>query len=225
LDRLRESLLAQLARIRAGSSHSTIKGTSLEVIVRRMLREYVPGYFAVGSGQIANRAHQLSPQLDVVVYDQTLFPHLAVNEDCSVVICCEALFGAVECKAAWDRSAVQDHFVRFSAVESQRNENYAGATNAAAYYVLVFDDINLNAEALGSLADAGRFVGAYTVQGNKAWSSAVGQTAYTERTGNALALLLNDILLDCMEKGQKDVGTLTMAYAAVRDYTGPHEPT
>ncbi len=218
LDRLRESLLAQLARIRAGSSHSTIKGTSLEVVLRRTLREYVPGYFRIGSGQIANRKHELSPQLDILVYDQTVFPHLAVNEDCSIVICCEALFGAVECKATWDNPGVHDHFSRFTAVESERNENYAGSEDAAAYYVVVFDNVSVKADALGAFSDAGRYVGIYTVQGNKCWSSPVGEAVFTERTGNSIALLLKDILLDCMKKGQKDVGNLMMAYAALRQY-------
>ncbi len=85
LERLSESLLAQLARIRAGSTHATTKGGSLEAVVRRTLREYLPGYFGVASGQIANGKHELSPQLDVIVYDQSAFPHLAVNEDSSVV--------------------------------------------------------------------------------------------------------------------------------------------
>lgn len=218
IDRVRDSLLAQLARIRAGTTHATIKGTSLEIVVRRTLREHVPGYFKVGSGQIANRRHELSPQLDILVYDHTVFPHLAVNEDSSVVIPAEALFGTVECKARWDRDGVQSHFARFSTVESHRNENYAHEGEAAAYYVMVFETLNVNPETLAGLADTGRFVGVYSVEANMTWISARGVATFRDRAGNALGLLLKDILLDCMQKGQKDVGTLTMAYAAVREY-------
>jgi Domain of unknown function (DUF6602) len=217
LDRLRESLLAQFKRIQRGSSHSTIKGTSLEVVLRRALREYVPGHFAIGSGQITNRVHQLSPQIDVLVYDQTVFPHLAVNEDSTVVICCEALFGAVECKTAWDAD-VCAHFSRFVRVEGQRNRHYAESSNAAAYYVVIFKKANLSSRALSGLADPGRFVGVYTVEDNKCWSSAEGTVGFTKRPGNALALFLKDVLLDCMEKGPKDLGNFGIAYEVVSEY-------
>ena len=220
LERLSESLLAQLARIRAGSTHATTKGGSLEAVVRRTLREYLPGYFCVASGQIANGKHELSPQLDVIVYDQSAFPHLAVNEDSSVVVCCEALYGTVECKTTWDRNRVGDHFKRFAAIESQRSEEYAGTYNAAAYYALVFDDVSLNAEALAGLIDKDRFVSVYTVAGGKAWTSGPETADFTERAGNALSLLLGDLLSDCMEKGQKDECSFNRAYAALRPYLG-----
>lgn len=221
LDRLRESLLAQLGRIRSGSSHSTIKGGSLEAVVRRTLGDYLPGYFGIGSGQAANQRHEISPQIDVLVYDKAVFPHLTVNEDSSVVVCCEALYGAIECKTAWDRDRVRDHFARFAAVESVRNDEYAGVSNAAAYYVLVFDDVALSSGTLSEFADSGRFVGIYTVAGNRAWTSVPASADFAERTGNALSLLLSDLLGDCMEKGQKDVDALTRAYAALRRYLGP----
>jgi len=220
LDRLRDSLLAQLGRIQAGSSHSTIKGSSLEVVVRRTLREHLPGYFAIGSGQAANAAHELTPQIDVLVYDNTVFPHLAVNEDHSVVVCCEALYGVIECKTSWDAARVADHLQRFAGVESQRHAEYADGENAAAYYVVVFDDAGVSSDALAQLADATRFVGIYSVAGNRAWLSPARETGFEECAGNALSLLLGDLLCDCLHKGQKDVDALTRAYSTLRQYLG-----
>lgn len=220
LDRLCESLLAQLGRIRSGSSHSTIKGGSLEAVVRRTLRDYLPGYVGIGSGQAANQRHKISPQIDVLVYDKAVFPHLTVNEDSSVVVCCEALYGVIECKTAWDCDRVKDHFARFAEVESVRSDEYADVSNAAAYYVLVFDEVALSSGAFGEFADLGRFVGIYTIKGNRAWRSAPRSTDFSEQTGNALSLLLGDLLADCMEKGQKDVDRLSRAYAALRPYLG-----
>jgi hypothetical protein len=218
LERLSESLLAQLGRIRAGSTHATTKGGSLEAVVRRTLREYLPGHFRVASGQIASSTHQLSPQLDVMVYDCNAFPHLTVNEDSSVVVCCEALYGTVECKTTWDRERFQEHFQRFAAVESQRGEEYAGTYNAAAYYALVFDNANIGVDLLDGLGDDGRFVGVYTVAGRTAWSSPPERREFSRREGNALSLLLGDLLADCMEKGQKDEGSFNRAYAALKPY-------
>src|SRR5207244_2659150 len=93
LDLLRKALLAQFERIRASSSHSAIKGTSIEAALRRLLQDYLPRQFSVGTGQIANVNSMLSPQLDILIYDEVTFPRLAVNEDGSVVICAEALYG------------------------------------------------------------------------------------------------------------------------------------
>jgi hypothetical protein len=220
LERLSESLLAQLGRIRAGSDHATTKGGSLEAVVRRTLREYLPGYFRVGGGQIANLRHDLSPQLDVMVYDGTAFPHLAVNEDSSVVVCCEALYGAVECKTTWDRARVEEHFKRFADIESGRGEEYLGTSNAAAYYAVVFDEVNIRDNSLEGFADDGRFVGVYTVAGRKCWTSGPEDRTFHQREGNALSLLLGDLLADCMEKGSKDEGSFNRAYAALKPYLG-----
>jgi len=221
LDRLRDSLIAQANRIRAGSPHSTIKGTSLEVVLRRTLREYVPGYFTIGSGQAANNTHGVSPQLDVIVYDQNVFPHLAVNEDSSVLVCCESLLSAVECKAAWAHDErLEKHFRKFAEVESKRHSNYSDPSNAAAYFVVVFDPVELVPESLSAFEDDSRAIGMYTVEGNKSWYSPQGQKGFSERQGNALALLLQDVLFDCMSKGQKDLGTFGLAHEVVLTYFG-----
>jgi len=213
-------LCSQLKRIQAGSSHSVIKGTSLEIVLRRTLREYLPGYYRIGSGQIANEVHDLSPQLDVLVYDQTVFPHLAVNEDGSVVICCESLFGAVECKTNWDGKDISEHYRRFAEVEARRSERYSDRADAAAYYAVVFESGELSASALSALRDGDRFVGVYSVSRSESWTSPHGQEEFTNCAGNAIALLLKDLLLDCMAKGQKDVGDHTKAHDAVRRYIG-----
>ncbi len=217
LDRLRDSLIAQAARIRAGS-HSTIKGTSLEVVLRRTLSEYLPAYFSVGSGQVANSQREVSPQLDVLVYDHIVFPHLAVNEDDSVVLCCEALYGVVECKASWDRARIKEHFDRFVVVESKRHVNFADASQAAAYFVVVFDALGLEAASLADFGDDGRLVGIYSISGDRSWCSRSGVREFTEQRGNGLALLLRELLLDCMVKGSKDEGTFVVAHDVVSTY-------
>ena len=218
IGRLRDSLIAQGARIRAGSPHPSIKGSSLEVVLRRTLREYIPGYFEVGSGQVANNVGKVSPQLDILVYDHTVFPHLAVNEDSSVVICCESLYASVECKATWDRSAVEDHFKRFRTVEMGRHESFGPPECAAAYFVIAFDGVPADATGLAELQDSDRLVGLYGVSGSRAWLSPCREAGFVAREGNGLELLLKDLLLDCMIKGSKDEGTFSLAYDVLRTY-------
>jgi Domain of unknown function (DUF6602) len=218
LDRLRDSLIAQFKRIRAGSSHATIKGTSLEMVLRRTLREYVPRYFAIGSGQTANCERRTSPQLDVMLYDQNVFPHLAVNEDSSVVVCCESLFATVECKMQWDGGKVVEHFRKFVEVESVRHPSFSAPSDVAAYFVVIFDPLDLDKPNLSSMEDQDRAMGIYTVEGNRSWHSPQGEKQFALREGNGFALLLKDILFDCMAKGQKDVGDFSKAFEAVKKY-------
>lgn len=218
LDRLRDTLIAQVARIRAGT-HSTIKGTSIEVVLRRTLREHLPAYFTVGTGQTANNKREVSPQLDVLIYDHVVFPHLAVNEDDSVVVCCEALYGTIECKATWDRARIKDHFDRFAAVESERHKNYQARDGAASYLVVVFDPCDLDPSRLSEdFGDESRLVGIYSVSGNRSWRSGLEIRDFAPQDGNGLALLLEDLLLDAMKKGSKDEGTFTIAYDTLRSY-------
>ncbi len=218
LDHLRDSLIAQFKRIRVGSSHSTIKGTSLEVVLRRTLREYVPGYFTIGTGQAVNSEHKIGPQMDVMVYDHNVFPHLAVNEDSSVMVCCESLFATVECKMRWDRKVVAEHFRKFAEVESRRHPRFSDPSNAAAYFVVIFDPLNLDSTEFSSFEDQSRAIGIYTVEGDRSWHSPQGEKLFASREGNGFALLLKDILFDCMEKGQKDVGDFSRAYDVVQTY-------
>jgi hypothetical protein len=216
IGRLRDSLVAQANRIRAGSSHSTIKGTSLEIVLCRTLREYIPGYFKIGSGQAVNNKREESPQLDVMIYDQNAFPHLAVNEDSSVMVCCESLLAAVECKARWDGKEISQHFRKFVKVESKRHPSFSHSSNAAAYFVVVFSP--LNPKSLAGLGDDNRSVGIYTIEGETSWYSPQGERQFVARTGNGLAFFLKDVLFDCMIKGQKETGDFGVAHQVVRTY-------
>lgn len=217
LRRLRDSLLAQTRRVRAGSAHSTIKGSSIEVVVRRTLKEYLPANFHVGTGQVANNQQGISPQIDALIYDGSTFPHLAVNEDSSVVICCEALFAAVECKSQWNGDDVVSHYRRYVEVESKRHSTFGSSGMAAGYFVLVVDRMSPN---LTPLQEKARFVGVYSLDGNRSWSSPFEESDFSEQTGNALELFLQHVMCDCMRKGLSELGSLEWTYEAVRSYFG-----
>ena len=188
-------------------------------MLRRTLRDYLPAYFSIGSGQAANNQRQISPQLDVVVYDHVVFPHLAVNEDDTVVVCCEALYGVIECKASWDRGRVKEHFDGFATVEALRHDNYLHRDSPASYSAVVFDACNPDTGVLSAdFGDESRMVGVYSVSGATSWCSPCGSTEFTAQAGNGLALLLKNLLLDSMRKGSKDEGTFEGAYEALASY-------
>jgi len=217
LRRLRDSLLAQTDRVRAASDHTLIKGASIEVVVRRTLREYLPAKFHIGTGQVANNQQEISPQIDVLVYDHGTFPHLAANEDSSVVICCEALSAVIECKSRWDEESVAKHYQRFSVVDSKRHSNFGDPGLAAGYFVLVIDSVT---PSLDRLKDEKRFVGVYSLAGDTAWSSPLHQSDFSEQSGNSLEVFLQHVMYDCMRKNLSELGSLEWTYEAVRKYFG-----
>ncbi len=222
---LNDSLLAQVTRARRGSEHPTIKGAFIEEALRRILRQYLPSVYHIGTGQVANNevadseGQNISPQIDILIYERTTFPHLAVNEDGSVVICCEPLFATIECKTKWNRKGVFDNFVRLRAVESKRYGQYFGAIdNFSSYFVFIID--KLKRPSLVGFEDQHRFVGIYTLEGQRSWRSPFQTSTFTTQDGNALEFLIKDVLEDSMRKSIPEVGDLTETRKAVRKYFG-----
>ena len=217
LERLRASLIAQTDRARKGSKHTLIKGTSIEVVIRRTLSEYLPSAFHIGTGQIVNNKNQFSPQIDILVYDALSFPRLAVNEDKSVVICSESVHAVVECKSSWDSKTIINHFTKFVEVDSNRYCLFGTPGMHAGYFVLTIDS---KRPKIKSFQFADRSIGFYTLKGKKSWASRYQNPYFTEIEGNSLDFFLNDIMYDCMRKGLTELGSLDHTYEAVRQYLG-----
>lgn len=214
-----DSLIAQTDRARLGSRHTQIKGGSIEYVIRRTLQDYMPSNFKIGTGQIANNQDNINPQIDVLIYDARTFPRLAVNEDSSVVVCSESVFAAVECKSSWDLKKVSDHFKKFVKVESIRSRYFKDAGMSAGYFVLVVDKMKRpNLPAL--FQDQDRFIGFYSLKGEKSWSSQHKKKEFSEQRGNALDIFLHDIMYDCMRKNLSELGTLEQTHEAVSQYLG-----
>ncbi len=216
LERLNASIIAQTERARAGSAHPTIKGASIEIVVRRVLSDYLPSHFQIGTGQIANNQQQIGPQSDVLIYDKLTFPRLAVNEDHSVIVCCESLYSLVECKAQWKPRDISNHFRRFVEVESKRHEKFHKTEDCAGYFVFVIDSISC--PELSFLEGKNRFIGVYSLKGRKSWSSAFGKLEFDLQDGNALSLFMGDVLRDCMRKNFSELGDLENTREAVFSY-------
>lgn len=217
LRRLRDSLIAQTDRARVGSSHSGIKGTSIEYVIRKTLTDYLPSQFTIGTGQIANNQNEISPQIDILVYDTNTFPRLAVNEDSSVIVCCESVFEVVECKSQYDLKRLYKHFKAFIDVESKRNGMFGDDGMASGYFVLVLDPMTPD---LSKFEDSKRFIGFYSLKGFKSWSSPYDQTQFSENDGNSLDFFLHHIMADCMRKGLSELGSLDYTYDTVSKYLG-----
>lgn len=215
--RLQNSLVAQIERIRGGSGHATIKGTSIEVVLRRVLSDYLPGYFSVRPGQIANSEGNLTPQQDIIVYDGNSFPHLAVNEDSSVIVCCESVLATIECKTSWNQKDVEKHYANTVDVEDKWHPNFSCRTLRAGYFVLFHEPTEPKRD---FFKPETRSIGIYCLKNDNSWSSTLYKSAFRKSSSNALQMFFQDLLKLCMDIGQVEVGSFTSAYAALRSYVG-----
>jgi hypothetical protein len=217
-ERLSDTIQALIERARSGANDATIKGTCLEVIICDTLRKYLPSYFNMGTGQVANSHGKLTPQLDIVVYDGNAFPHLAVNEDSSVVICCESLLVTVECKIPPPKKAdLKKHYDRFCVVESARHSKFQDPELKAGYFVLIYESFKPD---LDSYKDKERSIGFYCLQANKSWWSEYGQQTFLQHDARALERFFENILMDCMRRGQLEIGSFEDAYEVIKTYVG-----
>lgn len=55
-------------------THSGVKGTIREILLRELFRPLLPADIGVGTGLIATNQGDLSPQQDVVIYDKRILP-------------------------------------------------------------------------------------------------------------------------------------------------------
>lgn len=102
LSRIEENLLvAKLEAIRKSITHAGEKGRFLEWAVSRLLRDLLPAEYGLGTGFVvwlSPDGPQLSPQLDIIIYDAIKSGPLIKLETCDVFPL-EAVYGYVEVKA------------------------------------------------------------------------------------------------------------------------------
>jgi hypothetical protein len=215
--RLQTSLVAQIARIRSGSNHPTIKGTSIEIVLRKVLSEYLPSCFSVKPGQVANNEGNLSPQQDIIVYDGYTFPHLAMNEDSSVIVCCESVLATVECKTFWSQSDIEEHYLATTKVVDNWHHGFYSRRLLSGYFVLYYEP---KTPILAAFKPNRRVVGAYCLKDDNSWSLPLDAPDYRHSSANALQTFFQDLLRLCMDIGQMGMGNHVRAYDALSSYFG-----
>jgi len=62
------------ANAAATVTHTGVKGLIREVLLRDLFRPLLPADLGVGTGQIATSNGNLSPEVDVVIYDRRILP-------------------------------------------------------------------------------------------------------------------------------------------------------
>lgn len=99
--RLYKSLYSQLRAQYEGSNeikHSGGKGANREFSIIKLLQEYLPSKYSLGSGEIISSVGEISRQCDIVIHDNFNSPKLFQSNEHSI-FAAEAVFGVIEVKS------------------------------------------------------------------------------------------------------------------------------
>lgn len=94
VDLRKKQLELEINAIRKVMNHGGSKGTEAEAAVKKMLREFLPKRFSIGTGFVSV-AGELSTQLDIIIYDEIENIPIYKGED-NIVIPAEAVYGVIE---------------------------------------------------------------------------------------------------------------------------------
>jgi len=84
-----------------GIEHRVTKGTAREETVKNFLKQHLPAFLGVGSGEIISTDNQVSRQMDVVIYDAEKCPIIYRQSDVQVFPN-EGVYTVIEVKSYLD---------------------------------------------------------------------------------------------------------------------------
>ena len=86
-------------------AHRGNKGSSREESLRQFFRERIPKAYAIVEGEVVDLNGSISPQLDLMFYNQSL--NFALNADQSSILPAEALLASVEVKSILTKAEIE----------------------------------------------------------------------------------------------------------------------
>ena len=85
--------------------HSSTKGTRNEEALKSIIENFLPKKYSVGSGIIIDSFGNASKQVDLVIYDSTIYPSLFSQTSTSIYPV-ETVLATIEVKTFLDESAL-----------------------------------------------------------------------------------------------------------------------
>jgi len=89
-----------------GIQHGVTKGTAREETVKNFLKQHLPAFLGVGSGEIVSVDNQVSKQMDVVIYDAGKCPMIYRQSDVQVFPN-EGVYAVIEVKSNLDSEELE----------------------------------------------------------------------------------------------------------------------
>lgn len=103
--------------------HRWESGRRREDDVREFLEAFLPQRLAIGTGEIVAVDGQVSPQIDLIVYDW-LYTPLLDRSPSSVVVPVEGVYGVIEVSSRLDRTKLQADVEKIRAVKRMTKTAY-----------------------------------------------------------------------------------------------------
>jgi hypothetical protein len=97
------------ARAATVITHSGVKGTIREILVRDLFRPLLPSDLGIGTGQVATANNELSPQQDVVIYNRRILPPVLFEETVGIFPV-ESVLATVEVKTMLNAGELQSAY-------------------------------------------------------------------------------------------------------------------
>ncbi len=85
--------------------HATTKGTANEESLKQILENFIPKKYAIGSGIIIDSFGNRSKQIDIVIYDQNIYPNL-FSQTSTSIFPVETVIATIEVKTFLDNSTL-----------------------------------------------------------------------------------------------------------------------
>lgn len=98
--------------------HSGGKGDNREDAFRGFLKTHLPTRYAVGRGEIVSHFNDVSPEMDVVIYDPIHCP-LFLKSDSHSIFPTESVYGAINMKSHLDSGELKEAYSNISSFKKQ----------------------------------------------------------------------------------------------------------
>ena len=132
-----------------GGRHTQEKGHRREVALRDFLRDHLPPQYGLARGEVASYWGDLSPQIDLLIYDARM-PRLLHSGDSSILPI-ESIYAAIEVKPNLSKHNLRKATANLRTVQTMR----AGLHPASREHPPVFSAIvGCESESLGATAQA-----------------------------------------------------------------------
>lgn len=97
--KISESMIASNEIGRCTTQHGVMKGRNTEQVLINFLRKFLPSRYSLSQGQIVSPTGKLSPQLDVIIHDETIYPVATVLEGGDKIVFAHSVYAVVSVKS------------------------------------------------------------------------------------------------------------------------------
>lgn len=97
--KIAETMMASVEVGQSATAHSSTKGRNTEFILINFLRKFLPAKYSLSQGQIVSPQGELSPQLDIIIHDETTFPVATVLEGGEKVVFAHSVYAVIAVKS------------------------------------------------------------------------------------------------------------------------------